>query len=245
MNPIIGIPARLRANRLPGKPLADIHGTAMIVHVWRRAEAAAIGPVIVACGDDEIAAAVAAGGGRAVMTDPDLASGSDRVHAAVESIDPAGEYDVVVNIQGDLPTLDPAVARAVLKPLADPVADIATLAAPLAAGELDNSNVVKAVFAPDAEGEVRRALTFARRPPADAGALFHHIGIYAFRRAALARFVALPPSANERREKLEQLRALDDGMRIDVALVDTVPFGVDTPADLDRARALLAPGTTT
>ena len=245
MNPIVAIPARLRANRLPGKPLADIHGTAMIVHVWRRAEAAAIGPVIVACGDDEIAAAMAAAGGRAVMTDPDLASGSDRVHAAVEDIDPAGAHDVVVNIQGDLPTLDPAVAKAVLRPLADAAVDIATLAAPLAAGELDNPNVVKAVLAADGDGEVRRALTFTRRPPADAGALFHHIGIYAFRRAALARFVALPPSANERREKLEQLRALDDGMRIDVALVDTVPFGVDTPADLDRARALLAPGTTT
>jgi 3-deoxy-manno-octulosonate cytidylyltransferase (CMP-KDO synthetase) len=244
MNPIVAIPARLRANRLPGKPLADIHGTAMIVHVWRRAAAAAIGPVAVACGDDEIAAAITAAGGRAVMTDPDLPSGSDRVHAAVESIDPAGEYDIVVNIQGDLPTLDPAIARAVLRPLADPAVDIATLAAPLTAGEFDNPNVVKAVLAPDGEGEVRRALTFTRRPPPDAGVLFHHIGIYAFRRAALARFVALPPSANERREKLEQLRALDDGMRIDVALVDTVPFGVDTPADLDRARALLAPGTT-
>jgi 3-deoxy-manno-octulosonate cytidylyltransferase (CMP-KDO synthetase) len=245
MNPIVAIPARLRANRLPGKPLADIHGTAMIVHVWRRAVAAAIGPVIVACGDDEIATAITDVGGRAVMTDPDLGSGSDRVHAAVDSIDPAGDYDVVVNIQGDLPTLEPAVARAVLRPLADPAVDIATLAAPLTADELDNPNVVKAVLESKVEGEVRRALTFMRRPPADAGALFHHIGIYAFRRRALARFVTLPPSANERREKLEQLRALDDGMRIDVALVDTVPFGVDTPADLDRARALLAPGTTT
>ena len=132
-----------------------------------------------------------------------------------------------------------------LRPLATPEADIATLAAPLAAGEIDNPNVVKAVLAPGPAGAVRRALTFMRRPPADAGALFHHIGIYAYRRRALARFVALPPSANEQREKLEQLRALDDGIRIDVALVDTVPFGVDTPADLDRARALLAPGTTT
>ena len=245
MNPVVAIPARLRANRLPGKPLADIQGNAMIVHVWRRAVAADIGPVVVACGDAEIAAAIEAVGGRAVMTDPDLPSGSDRVHAAIEDIDPAGRFDVVVNIQGDLPTLDAAVARAVLRPLATPEADIATLAAPLAAGEIDNPNVVKAVLAPGPAGAVRRALTFMRRPPADAGALFHHIGIYAYRRRALARFVALPPSANEQREKLEQLRALDDGMRIDVALVDTVPFGVDTPADLDRARALLAPGTTT
>ncbi len=245
MNPVVAIPARLRANRLPGKPLADIQGNAMIVHVWRRAVAADIGPVVVACGDAEIAAAIEAVGGRAVMTDPDLPSGSDRVHAAIEDIDPAGRFDVVVNIQGDLPTLDAAVARAVLRPLAVPEADIATLAAPLAAGEIDNPNVVKAVLAPGPAGAVRRALTFMRRPPADAGALFHHIGIYAYRRRALARFVALPPSANEQREKLEQLRALDDGMRIDVALVDTVPFGVDTPADLDRARALLAPGTTT
>ncbi len=245
MTPVVAIPARLRANRLPGKPLADIQGTAMIVHVWRRAVAADIGPVVVACGDAEIAAAIEAVGGRAVMTDPDLPSGSDRVHAAIEDIDPAGRFDVVVNIQGDLPTLDAAVARAVLRPLAVPEADIATLAAPLAAGEIDNPNVVKAVLAPGPAGAVRRALAFMRRPPADAGALFHHIGIYAYRRRALARFVALPPSANEQREKLEQLRALDDGMRIDVALVDTVPFGVDTPADLDRARALLAPGTTT
>ena len=169
MNPVVAIPARLRANRLPGKPLADIQGNAMIVHVWRRAVAADIGPVVVACGDASIAAAIEAVGGRAVMTDPDLPSGSDRVHAAIEDIDPAGRFDVVVNIQGDLPTLDAAVARAVLRPLATPEADIATLAAPLAAGEFDNPNVVKAVLAPGAAGAVRRALTFMRRPPADAG----------------------------------------------------------------------------
>ncbi len=241
MTPTIVIPARLQSSRLPGKPLADIHGAPMIVHVWRRAMAANIGPVIVACGDPEIADAITAVGGRAVMTAAELPSGSDRAHAAIESADPEGRFDVVVNIQGDLPILAPEIARAVLDPLTDEGVDIATLAAPLDPGDNDNTNVVKAVLDPGAEN-VRRARAFTRRPlSADADA-FHHIGIYAFRREALRRFVALPPSPGEKAEKLEQLRALEAGMRIDAALVDTVLFGIDTPAELERARRLMATG---
>ncbi len=246
-NPVIVIPARLAATRLPGKPLADIAGSAMIVHVWRRAVEAAVGPVVVACGDAEIAAVVRAAGGRAVLTRPDHPSGSDRVFEAVEAIDPDGAHDAVVNLQGDLPTIDPAAIRAVLTPLADPDVDIATVAAVITvAAERDDPNVVKAVAAFDAAAgsapRIARALYFSRAAvPSGDGPLYHHIGLYAFRRAALARFVRLPPGRLERRERLEQLRALEAGMRIDVALVDTVPLGVDTPADLARARAILAP----
>ena len=247
-NPVIVIPARLAATRLPGKPLADIAGSAMIVHVWRRAVEAAVGPVVVACAEAEIAAVVRAAGGRAVLTRPDHPSGSDRVFEAVEAIDPDRAHDAVVNLQGDLPTIDPAAIRAVLTPLADPEVDIATVAAVIAdAAERDDPNVVKAVAAFDetAAGprpRIARALYFSRAAvPAGDGPLYHHIGLYAFRRAALARFVRLPPGRLERRERLEQLRALEAGMRIDVALVDTAPRGVDTPADLARARAILAP----
>jgi len=246
-NPVIVIPARLAATRLPGKPLADIAGSAMIVHVWRRAVEAAVGPVVVACAEDEIAAVVRAAGGRAVLTRPDCASGSDRVFEAVEAIDPDRAHDAVVNLQGDLPTIDPATIRAVLTPFADPDVDIATVAAVITdAAERDDPNVVKAVAAFDeaAAGprpRIARALYFSRAAvPAGDGPLYHHIGLYAFRRAALARFVRLPPGRLERRERLEQLRALEAGMRIDVALVDTAPRGVDTPADLARARAILA-----
>jgi len=213
----------------------------MIVQVLRRAEAAKVGPVLVACGDQAIADAVTAAGGMAVMTDPDLPSGSDRVYAAAEAFDPLTEYDVIVNLQGDLPTIDPAVINTVLKPLSDPAVDIATLVTEIAdEAERHDPNAVKAVVGL-ANGETMgRALYFSRvTVPTGEGAHYHHIGIYAYRRAALRQFVELPESVLEKREKLEQLRALEAGMRIDVALVDTVPDGVDTPADLERARAML------
>ena len=242
-NPLVVIPSRLASTRLPDKPLADIHGAPMIVHVWRRAVAAGIGPVVVACGDAAIAAAVRGAGGEAVMTRADHPSGSDRAFEAVQALDPDGAFDAVINLQGDLPAIDPAVVRAAFAPLADPAVDIATLAAEVRdAAERDDPNAVKvaASLAPGAASG--RALYFSRAAiPYGDGPLYHHIGIYAFRRAALARFVALPESVLEARERLEQLRALEAGMRIDVALVDTVPDGVDTPADLARARARLDP----
>ena len=240
-NPMIVIPARMAATRLPGKPLADIAGEPMIVHVMRRAAAANVGPVVVACGEAEIADAVTAAGGRAVMTDPDLPSGSDRVHAALQDVDPDGAHDVAINLQGDLPAIDPAIIAAVLQPLDDPSVDIATLVA--ATGDEEerrNPNVVKAAVAFADGAAVGPALYFSRAAiPSGDGPLYHHIGIYAFRRAALARFVSLPPGVLERRERLEQLRALEAGMRIAAARVEGVPFGVDTPEDLDRARKLL------
>ncbi len=241
MNPIVVIPARMASRRLPGKPLALIGGAPMIVHVVRAAQAAGIGPVVVAAAEPEIADAVAAGGARAVLTDPDLPSGSDRVWAALAQLDPEGAHDVVVNLQGDLPTLAPEAARAVLAPLADAAVDIATLVAEIGGdAERADPNVVKAAvaFAPGAR--VARALYFSRAAvPAGEGPLYHHIGIYGVRRAALERFVALPASALELREGLEQLRALEAGMRIDAARGDAAPLGVDTPQDLARARALL------
>jgi 3-deoxy-manno-octulosonate cytidylyltransferase (CMP-KDO synthetase) len=228
--------------RLPGKPLADICGQAMIVHVLRRALEAAIGPVAVACADVAVADAVRAAGGTAVLTDPSLPSGSDRVHAALAALDPQGLHDVVVNLQGDLPTMPAGHLRAVLAPLADPAIDIATLVAPITSpAEAAAPSVVKAACAFDRGRAVSPALYFSRAPiPAGDGPLWHHIGVYAYRRAALARYVALPESPLERRESLEQLRALEAGMRISCARVDHAPFGVDTPADLERARALLA-----
>lgn len=245
-NPIILIPARMASTRLPGKPLADIGGVPMIVQVMRRAEEAALGPVAVACAEPEIAAAIEAAGGTAVMTAPDLPSGSDRIHAALATLDPDGAHDAVINLQGDLPTIAPEAIRACLAPLDDDAVDIATLAAIITdEDEADDPNVVKAVIAlaPDRRGG--RAVYFSReRVPhgvaAGAGELHHHIGIYAYRRAALERFVSLPPGHLESIERLEQLRAMENGLRIDVALVDTIPHGVDTPADLERARAILA-----
>ena len=239
---IIMIPARMASTRLPGKPLADILGAPMIVQVWRRACEADAGPVVVACAEAEIADAVTAAGGRAVLTSPDLPSGSDRIFAALEAVDPDGRFDTVVNLQGDLPTIDPVAIHAALKPLADPEVDIATLVALIAdAAERDDPNVVKAVVALASGADTGRALYFSRCPvPWGEGAHYHHIGIYAYRRAALARFVKLPPGILEKRERLEQLRALENGMRIDAALVETVPFGVDTQSDLERARMVLA-----
>lgn len=238
---LVIIPARLAATRLPDKPLATIAGAPMIVHVWRRAVAANIGPVLVACGDQAIADAVRQAGGDAVMTDPDLPSGSDRVHAAAAEFDPERMYTVVVNLQGDLPAIDPALIRASLAPMTEPSVDLATLAVTTDdPAERANPNVVKAVMSLAPGARIGRALYFTRAAaPSGDGPVWHHIGIYAWRRAALDRFVALPPSPLEQREKLEQLRALEAGMRIDAAIVDGVPFGVDTPEDLARARALL------
>ena len=245
-SPIVIIPARMASTRLPGKPLADIAGLPMIVQVLQRATEAAIGPVVVACAEAEIKAAVEAHGGQAVLTDPHHPSGSDRIFEALQSVDPAGRHDIIVNLQGDLPVIGPDVVSAALKPMRDPGVDIATLVAQITYDEeRTNPNVVKAVVgfaggAAMANNDVGRALYFSRaQVPYGDGPLYHHIGIYAYRRAALERFVALPPGVLEQREKLEQLRALENGMRIDAARVDTVPFGVDTPADLERAREIL------
>jgi len=241
MNPIVVIPARLASTRLPNKPLADIAGQSMIERVWRQAMKAAIGPVVVAAAEQEIVDVIVRAGGRAVLTNPDLPSGTDRVFAALELVDRIGAHDIVVNLQGDLPVLDPGAVRAVADALVSANADIATLAAEIDdPADFDNPSVVKPVVAWSADGRQGRALYFSRaRAPTGEGALFHHVGIYAFRRAALARFVKLPPSPLERREKLEQLRALEAGMTIAVARVDAVPLSVDTPADLEKARALL------
>ncbi len=240
-DPLVLIPARLAATRLPNKPLAEIAGEPMIVHVWRRAVEAGIGPVVVATDTAEIVTLIEAQGGLAVMTRVDHASGSDRLAEALDLIDPEGRHDVVVNVQGDLPTIDPAVIGAVLPPLADRAVDIATLCALITdADEAENPNVVKLVGHTVGPGRLR-ALYFSRsRAPWGDGPLFHHIGLYAYRRRALTRFVALPQGELEQREKLEQLRALEAGMRIDAMVVDDLPLGVDTQADLDRARALMA-----
>jgi 3-deoxy-manno-octulosonate cytidylyltransferase (CMP-KDO synthetase) len=241
---LVLIPARMAATRLPGKPLLDIAGLPMIVHVLRRAEVAQIGRVAVATDTPEIAAVVISHGGEAVMTRADHPSGSDRIHEALGKLDPEGKTEIVVNLQGDFPTILPDNIRSVLAPLADPAVDIATLAAQIhTEEEATNPNVVKVVGSPIGERRLR-ALYFTRATaPTGEGPLYHHIGLYAYRRAALERFVTLPPSTLERREKLEQLRALEAGMRIDVAIVDTVPLGVDTPEDLETARAMLTSNT--
>jgi len=237
---IVLIPARMASSRLPGKPLADIHGSPMIVHVLHRAQAAHIGEAVVATDSEAIQAAVEKSGGRAVMTRSDHMSGSDRIFEALEALDPEHRFEIVVNVQGDLPTIDPADIRAALKPLADPAVDIATIAAVITnPTEFTNPNVVKAIGTEVVPGRLH-ATTFTRADATGSGPHYHHIGLYAYRRAALERFVKLPPSANEQREKLEQLRALDAGMRIDVEVVKSVPLGVDTPEELAKARAMLA-----
>jgi 3-deoxy-manno-octulosonate cytidylyltransferase (CMP-KDO synthetase) len=232
----------MAASRLPGKPLADIGGEPMIVHVLRRAQEADLGPVVVATDSADIAAVVDKAKGRAVLTRTDHASGSDRIFEALGKADPDRRAKFIVNLQGDLPTLDPKAVVAALEPLADAAVDIATLAAEIKVeGERTDPNVVKVVGTPIGPSRLR-ALYFTRATaPWGEGPLYHHIGLYAYRRAALERFVSLPPSPLELREKLEQLRALEAGMRIDVAVVDTVPLGVDTPEDLVRARKVLAP----
>ena len=238
---VVLIPARMASTRLPGKPLADIAGEPMIVRVMRRAQDARIGPVVVATDSEAIAACVEKAGGSAIMTRVDHISGSDRIYEALATVDAQHSVDIVVNLQGDLPTLAPCDLARAIEPLRDAAVDIGTLAAQITRpDERGNPNVVKVVGTPIAATRLR-ALYFTRATaPWGPGPLFHHIGIYAYRREALARFVGLPPSSLEQREKLEQLRALEAGMRIDVSIVDTVPLGVDTPEDLERARELLA-----
>lgn len=240
-DPLILIPARMASTRLPGKMLADIHGLPMIVHVWQRAIESGIGPVVVATDSREIVAAVEAAGGAAVMTAEAHQSGSDRIFEALQAVDPNGRHDVIVNVQGDLPTLDPRILMAALLPLANPAVDIATLGALIAReDEKTDPNVVK-IIGSELTPHHLRALYFTRATaPWGEGPLYHHIGLYAYRRKALEYFVGLPPSKLEKREKLEQLRALEAGMRIDAVIVDTVPLGVDGPHDLERARELLA-----
>lgn len=242
LSPVIVIPARMASSRLPGKPMADIGGVPMIVHVWRRAVEAELGPVLVACAETEIADAIKKAGGQAVLTNPDHPSGSDRVFEAVEKFDPDQRYTAVINVQGDLPTLDPRIIRATFQPLEQPGVDIATLMTEITdPSELDNPNVVKAVVGLKSGDITGRALYFTRATaPSGEGPLFHHIGLYSFRRDSLRRFISLPQGVLERRERLEQLRALENGMRIEVTLVATSPLGVDTPAELERARAILA-----
>jgi 3-deoxy-manno-octulosonate cytidylyltransferase (CMP-KDO synthetase) len=234
---LILIPARLSATRLPGKPLADIAGEPMIVHVLRRAQEAKLGPVVVATDSEVIVAAVEKAGGRAVMTRADHVSGSDRIFEALGIVDPEGTAKIIVNVQGDLPTLTPADIQSAAGLLGDPKVDIGTLAAEIVKEhEKTDPSVVKAVGS-EVSLKRLRALYFTRATaPTGDGPLYHHIGLYAYRREALARFVGLPPSPLERREKLEQLRALEAGMRIDIAVVDSVPLGVDTPDHLEAAR---------
>ncbi|MEM9667479.1 MAG: 3-deoxy-manno-octulosonate cytidylyltransferase [Pseudomonadota bacterium] len=238
MRSLIVIPARMSSARLPGKPLADIDGLPMVVRVCQQASAANIGPVWVAAAETEIADAVERAGFSAVLTDPELPSGSDRVHAALAEIDSEGTYDAVINLQGDMPTLEPGALRAVLKPLEDDACDVATLAAVIREEtEVADPNVVKAVLG-DARGGISRAYYFSRATvPTGEGPLWHHVGVYAWRRAALDDFVAAPPSGLEKRERLEQLRALELGMRIGCAILEgDPPNGVDTPEDLEAAR---------
>lgn len=240
--PIILIPARMASKRLPGKPLADIHGVPMIVHVWRRAKEAALAPVLVAADSPEIVEAVQAVGGEAVLTRADHPSGSDRIHEAVELYDRHRHFDIVVNLQGDLPAITPDCIAACLAPLAETFTDIATLATEIRTGaDRSDPNVVKIAGATLPSGHLR-ALYFSRAAiPWGDGPLYHHIGIYAYRRAALDRFIRLAPSPLEKRERLEQLRALEAGMRIDAALVRSCPIGVDTPETLEQVREILRP----
>ena len=240
MRPLVLVPARMASTRLPGKPLADICGKPMIVHVAERARDADCGPVAVATDDERVAEAVRDAGFRAVMTRADHVSGSDRIFEALGALDPDGEHNAIINVQGDLPTIQPADIRAALSPLADPACDIATLGVEIVReDEKTNPNVVKIIGSPHGPS-ILRALYFTRATaPWGEGPLYHHVGLYAWRRAALARFVALPPSVLEKRERLEQLRALEAGMEIHAAIIDTEPLGVDTQPDLERARALL------
>jgi len=245
MRPIVVIPTRLGSSRLPAKALADINGQPLIAHVWRRGVEADIGPVIVACGDQQIAEAVRKFGGQAILTDAALPSGSDRAYAALCEVDPEENHDVVIVLQGDLPTIDPATIRATLAPLArDAQCDIATLATAINdPAELQAPQVVKIALSIMPGDTIGRAVYFSRMViPSGLGEYYHHIGMYTYRRQALAKYVSLPRGVLERRESLEQLKALEHGMRIDVSVIHTEPLGVDTPADLTRARALLGPG---
>lgn len=242
-SPLVIIPARMASTRLPGKPLADIGGRPMILHVMERARMAGVGRVVVAAADPEIVTVVTAAGGEAVLTDPALPSGSDRAYAAACVLDPAGQHDVIVNLQGDLPGLEPATLATVLLPLQDAAFDIGTLVAPIESDlEAATDSVVKVACAFDGEARTAaRALYFSRAAiPWGKGPRWHHVGVYAWRRGALKRFVGLPEAPLEQRERLEQLRALEAGMTIGCARIAVAPFGVDTPADLERARQMLA-----
>ncbi|MCF6369172.1 3-deoxy-manno-octulosonate cytidylyltransferase [Rhizobium halophilum] len=238
---LVLIPARMASMRLPGKPLADIAGLPMIVQVARRAQEANVGRIIVAVDHQDTYDAVTSAGFEVVMTRQDHQSGSDRIFEAIQKADPEGKVEVVVNVQGDLPTIEPNAVRAALRPLDNPDVDIATLTVEISdEHEKTNPNVVKVIGSPLSDTRLR-ALYFTRATaPHGEGPLYHHIGLYAYRRSALERFVKLGPSVLEQRESLEQLRALEAGMRIDVEIVDSVPLGVDTPADLEKARAILA-----
>ena len=244
--PLLMIPARMASKRLPGKPLADINGTPMIVHVWRRAMESKIGPVVVACDGEEIAAVIRKAGGEAVLTKPDHPRGSDRLWEALGKYEtqkgPNQKFDAIVNVQGDLPAIDPAAIRAAYELLRDPEVDIATLAVAIVKDEEKRANqVVKAVLDMPQDGKRGRALYFSRLPvPSGEGPMYHHVGLYAYRRAALERFATAAETPLEKRESLEQLRALSLGLRIEVAVLDTVPLGVDTPEDLAVARKLMA-----
>lgn len=240
MSTLILIPARLGSTRLPNKPLADIAGEPMIVHVWRRAMESGVGPVVVAADSQKIVDVIETAGGRAVLTRVDHASGSDRIHEALDVIDPDHLAERIVNVQGDLPTIEPSAIRAAVDLLDDDAVDIGTLGAIITRiAERTDPNVVKIIGSGDSRR--LRALYFTRATaPWGDGELIHHIGLYVWRRRALSRFVALQPSPLELRERLEQLRALEAGMRIDAAIVDHVPLGVDTEHDLERARAFLS-----
>ncbi|GAA0550004.1 3-deoxy-manno-octulosonate cytidylyltransferase (CMP-KDO synthetase) [Rhizomicrobium palustre] len=242
MKPIILIPARMASTRLPGKPLADIGGVPMIVRVWQKAVETGVGPVVVACSEPEVQKAIEAAGGRAILTKPELPSGSDRVWAALNAVDRAFEHDLVVNLQGDLPTFNPAIIKAAIDAMVTTGADIGTCAAEIEdEKEADNPSVVKVVATWDVGGTRGKAHYFTRaKAPWGKGPWFHHVGIYAYRREALQRFINLLPSPLEGREKLEQLRAIEAGMTIAVGKVDEVPSSVDTPADLEKARAQVA-----
>jgi len=239
---VVLIPARLQATRLPGKPLADIHGKPMIVHVANRAREAQIGSVVVATDDEDIAKIVENSGHKAILTASTHQSGSDRIYEALQKMDPGERFDTIVNVQGDLPTISPEIIARALDPLKESAVDIATLCTEiLEEEEKTNPNIVKLVGSPLGQNRLR-ALYFTRATaPYGEGPLYHHIGLYVYRRAALRRFVDLAPSPLERREKLEQLRALEAGMRIDAAIVDTLPLGVDTPQQLEQARLMLKP----
>ncbi len=240
-NPILLIPARMNSTRLPNKPLADINGVPMIVRVWKIAMNANLGRVIVASGDEAISEAIQNEGGEAILTDPALPSGSDRIFAALEEADPFKKHDIIINLQGDLPLLERSTIEAAYKLLSDERVDIGTVVAKITIPEEKLSpSIVKAIVAWNNDGITGRALYFTRASaPTGDGPMYHHIGLYTYRRHALERFVKLPISRLEQQEKLEQLRALENGIRIDVALVDTVPFGVDTPEDLEKAKVLL------
>lgn len=249
MQSLILIPARMASTRLPNKPLADINGLPMICQVYDRAVESQLGEVYIACAEQEIADAITAHGGKAILTDPALPSGTDRIAQALENIPNGADYDIIINLQGDLPTLEPSLIHDVLRPFSDPLVDISTLVCAIDnEEEINNPNVVKAVIdwqinpeTGDGFSDIGYGLDFSRSPSsASDGKYYHHIGIYAYRNKALARFVALPPSAREQSEKLEQLRALDNDMRIDAVKVDTVPLGVDTAQDLEKARKLLS-----